>query len=144
MLQLILLFACLPAPATTASPATQPAENLALEQSAPTDDGRGTPYKVDKADNICGLLEPRQLTSPAKVDYQALLEATSEYQEITKNKIDPNSAKGIELLTKARTRIRDACEAIRVKGNYCSIWKVIERRDGTAVDDITDQVKKAL
>ena len=25
------------------------------------DDGRGTPYKVEKLDNICGLSEPRQL-----------------------------------------------------------------------------------
>ncbi|MEZ5975180.1 MAG: hypothetical protein R3F33_12360 [Planctomycetota bacterium] len=109
-----------------------------------SDDGRGTPYKVDKADNICGLVEPRQLTSPVKVDYQALLEATSEHQELTRKKIDPTSAKGIELLAKARDRVRDACEAVRQAGNYCSVWKDIERRDGTQISDVTDLVKKSL
>ncbi len=111
------------------------------EQSGAVDDGRGTPYKVDKDDAICGLSEPRQLTNPAKVDYQALLDETGEIKELKRNKIDPSSAKGIELTTKARTRVRDACEVVRTNKSHCSIWKKIARRDRVAISDVTDAVK---
>lgn len=112
-----------------------------LVRSAAPDDGRGTPYKVDKDDAICGLSEPRQLTNPAKVDYQALLDETGEIKELKRNKIDPSSAKGIELTTKARTRVRDACEVVRTNKSHCSIWKKIARRDRVAISDVTDAVK---
>ncbi len=108
------------------------------------DDGRGTPYKVDKADNLCGLSEPRQLTAPAKVDYQTLLEATAEHIELTKKKIDPTSAQGIKLLAAAHERVVKACETVRVQGSHCSVWKSIERRDGTAIPDITATVQASL
>lgn len=109
--------------------------------AAAPDDGRGTPYKVDKDDTICGLSEPRQLTNPAKVDYQALMDETGEIKELKRNKIDPSSAKGIELTTKARTKVRDACEVVRTNKSHCSIWKKISRRDRVAIADVTDAVK---
>lgn len=112
--------------------------------TGPIDDGRGTPYIVDKDDAICGLSEPRQLTNPAKVDFDALLAATKEIKELKRNKISPSSAKGIELTTKARTRVRDACESIRTANGYCSIWKAISRRDRTAITDVTAAVKAQL
>ena len=56
------------------------------------DDGRGTPYVVNKSDNICGLDQPRQLTNPAVVDYDTLLAATPEAKKIAKDKIDPKSS----------------------------------------------------
>lgn len=108
------------------------------------DDGRGTPYIVNKSDNICGLDEPRQLTNPAKVDYEALLEATAEVKKIKKDKIDPKSSEGITLMTKARKRVLKACEAVRAADGYCSVWKDIKRRDKRAIDDITDAVKRKL
>ena len=108
------------------------------------DDGRGTPYKVDQADNLCGLTLPRQLTQPAKVDYQTLLEATAEHKKLKKKKIDPNSAEGIKLLAQAHDRVVKACETVRVQGGYCSVWKSIERRDGTPLPDITATVQKSL
>ena len=111
---------------------------------APDDDGRGTPFRVDKDDNICGLTEPRQLTHPAKVDHSALLDETSEMKELKRNKIDPNSAKGIELTTKARAKVRDACEKVRGDKAHCSIWKTIERRDKKPLPDVTEAVKQAL
>jgi len=120
-----------PAPGTHASP-------------TPDDDGRGTPYKVDRADNVCGLDEPRALTNPAKVDFQALIEATPEVAQIKKKKIDRDSAEGIRLLTEARTRVLRACETVRGTSGHCSVWKQITRRDGKAVDDITDQVRQEL
>ncbi len=108
------------------------------------DDGRGTPYVVTKSDNICGLDEPRQLTNPAVVDYDALLEATTEYKKIKKDKIDPTSSEGITLMTKARARVLKACESVRASQGHCSVWKVIKRRDKRAIDDITDDVKRQL
>ena len=112
-------------------------------QSAP-DDGRGTPYVVNKTDNICGLDQPRQLTKPAFVDYDALLAATPEAKKVAKDRIDPNSSQGITLMTKARARVLKACESARASGGYCSVWKVIRRRDGKAVSNITGTVKRLL
>lgn len=109
-----------------------------------TDDGRGTPYIVEKTDNICGLDEPKQLSNPAKVDYEALLEVTPQIKQMKKDKIDPNSARGIQLRTEAEALIRDTCEKLRVEKSYCSVWKKIERRDGTKVTDITEKVKKEI
>jgi hypothetical protein len=108
------------------------------------DDGRGTPYVVTKSDNICGLDEPRQLTKPAVVDYQALLEATDEHKKLIKDKIDETSSEGITLMTKARARVLKACEAVRASQGHCSVWKVIKRRDKRSIDDITDEVKRQL
>jgi len=117
----------------------------ALPAATPTvDDGRGTPYVVNKSDNICGLDQPRQLTNPAKVDYQALLDATPEAKKIKDDKIDPESSEGITLMTKARARVLKACESVRASQGHCSVWKVIRRRDGKALSDITDAVKRKL
>lgn len=108
------------------------------------DDGRGTPFVVLKADNICGLDEPRQITTPAKVDYDALLVETSEVKELKRNGIDPTSSKGITLMTKARSRVLKACETVRTELGYDSIWKSITRRDSRAIPDATDSVKAKL
>ncbi|MEM8710875.1 MAG: hypothetical protein AAGG01_07980 [Planctomycetota bacterium] len=119
-------------------------DGVPLEAASLADDGRGTPYEVMKSDNICGLDEPRQLTKPAVVDYQALIEATAEYKKLKKDKIDETSSEGITLMTKARARVLKACEAVRASQGHCSVWKVIKRRDKRAVDDITDDVKRQL
>lgn len=120
------------------------AESTTRCDAARGDDGRGTPYKVDKADNVCGLDEPRALTNPALVDYGALLDATPEAKLIKRRKIDPQSAEGIRLMTEARTRVLEACESVRGDLGHCSVWKKISRRDGTAVDDITAAVTKEI
>jgi hypothetical protein len=109
-----------------------------------SDDGRGTPYILEKADNICGLDEPKQLSNPAKVDYDALLEVTPQIKQMKRDKIDPNSAKGIQLRTEAEALVRDTCVKIRAEKNYCSVWKKIERRDGGKISDITEKVKKEI
>lgn len=108
------------------------------------DDGRGTPYVVNKVDNICGLSEPRQLTNPASVDYAALLAETAEMKKIAKDKIDPSSSEGITLTAKARSRVLSACETVRQSGGHCSVWKTIRRRDKRAITDVTDAVKRLL
>ncbi|MGD2016658.1 MAG: hypothetical protein PVJ89_00965 [Planctomycetota bacterium] len=116
----------------------------ALAAAGGRDDGRGTPYVVNKVDNICGLDEPRQLTNPALVDYSALMAETPELKKIKKDKIDPTSSEGITLTAKARSRVLSACESVRQSGGYCSVWKTIRRRDKKAVTDVTDAVKRLL
>jgi hypothetical protein len=99
---------------------------------------------ADKADNICGLDDPKTLSNPVKVDYDALLKATPEYKKIKDEKIDANSAEGIQLRQKAAERVRDACEKLRVAKSYCSVWKTIKHADGRSIPDVTDAVKDQL
>jgi len=98
----------------------------------------------DRSDNICGLDDPRMLSKPCKVDYDALLKATPEMKKIANDKIDPNSSEGINLRQKAVDRIRDKAEAIRSANGYCSVWKAISHKDGRSIPDITDLVKAQL
>lgn len=98
----------------------------------------------ERADNICGLDDARTLSNPAKVDYDALLKATPEYKKMRDERIDPNSAEGIQLRQKASERVRDACETLRADKGYCSVWKTIKNSDGRAVPDITDAVKEKI
>lgn len=116
-----------------------------VQQPAPVpDDGRGTPYIVDKSDNICGIDEPRAITNPAKVDVDALLASTPEVRQIKKKKITLDSAEGIHLMTKARRKVLAACEAVCTAEGHCSIWKKIERRDQRPVEDITLKAKAVI
>jgi hypothetical protein len=138
---LIVILAGIPA---SAEPLLRDAESEAVLAVGGRDDGRGTPYHVSKADNICGLDEPRQLTNPALVNYSVLLSATPEIKKIAKDKIDPTSSEGITLTAKARSRVLSACESVRQSGGYCSVWKTIRRKDKTAVPDVTDAVKRLL
>jgi hypothetical protein len=101
-------------------------------------------WVVDRADNICGLDDPKTLSKPAKVDYDALLKATPQYKKIRDNKIDPNSPEGIQLRQEGANKVRDACDKIRQQDGYCSVWKTIRHSDGRAVADITDLVKAQL
>lgn len=98
----------------------------------------------DRADNICGLDDPRMLSKPAKVDYDALLKATPEMKKITNDKIDPNSSEGINLRQRAVDRVRDKSESVRVAQGHCSVWKTIRHQDGRVIPDITDLVKAQL
>ena len=118
---------------------------------APKEEGRATPgyevgtgWIVDRADNICGLDDPKMLSKPAKVDYDALLKATPEMKKIKDDKIDPNSPQGIQLRQAAATRVQKAAEKVRTTDGYCSVWKTIRHQDGRVIPDITDAVKAQL
>jgi hypothetical protein len=104
----------------------------------------GTGWIVDRADNICGLDDPKMLSKPAKVDYDALLRATPEMKKIKDDKIDPNSPQGIQLRQAAATRVQTAAEKVRAADGHCSVWKTIRHQDGRAIPDITDAVKALL
>jgi hypothetical protein len=98
----------------------------------------------DRADNICGLDDPKMLSSPAKIDYDEVLKATPEMKKMRDDKIDPNSSEGIQLRQKGVDRVREKCDAVRTAKGYCSVWKTIRHQDGRVVPDITDQVKAQL
>ncbi|TDJ73270.1 MAG: hypothetical protein E2O39_05590 [Planctomycetota bacterium] len=109
-----------------------------------SDDGRGTDYILNRSDNICGLDNPRQLTRPAKIDYDVLLAETSEMKLMKKEKINASSPRGIQLRTAAAKKVSRACEKVRSDKSYCSVWKSIRRRDGKRIKDITTLVKKEI
>lgn len=95
-------------------------------------------------DNICGLRDPKQLSNPARVDFDAVLAATPELAKIAKDKIDPASAEGIQLRQAGIDRVTRACEALRAEIGYCSVWKTIRHSDGRSVPDVTESVKAKL
>ena len=132
------------APAVALGPA-QLSDPFVQGGSTPSaDDGRGTPYIVNKSESICGIDEPRAITKPAKVDYEALLAATPEVRRMKKRKIDRDSAEGIRLLSAARRKVLSACEKVRSSEGYDGVWKKIKRRDHKAVADITKKVKAEI
>jgi hypothetical protein len=104
----------------------------------------GTGWIVDRADNICGLDDPKMLSKPARVDYDGLIKATAEMKKIKDDKIDPNSPQGIQLRQAAATRVQKAADKVRAADGYCSVWKTIRHQDGRSVPDITDAVKAQL
>jgi len=103
-----------------------------------------TGWIVDRSDNVCGLDDPKMLSKPAKIDYDALLKATPEMKKIKDDKIDPNSPEGIQLRQAAASRVQKAAEKVRSTSGYCSIWKAIRHQDGRAIPDVTDTVKAQL
>ncbi len=124
----------------TQTATAQPAVSTSLAEGASVMAG----WVCDRADSICGLDDPKMLSKPAKVDYDALYKATSEYKKIRDDKIDPNSSEGIQLRQRAVDRIREKTESIRSQNGYCSVWKTVRHSDGRAIPDITDQVKALL
>ncbi len=104
----------------------------------------GTGWVVDRADNICGLDDPKMLSKPAKLDYDTLLRATPEMKKIKDDKIEPNSPQGIQLRQAGATRVQTAAEKVRAADGYCSVWKTIKHTDGRAIPDVTEAVKALL
>ncbi len=115
----------------------------ASEATSPASEAT-SPWIVDRADNICGLDDPRMLSKPARVDYDALLRATPEMKKMRDEKIDPNSSEGIQLRQAAVDRVLKACEKVRQSGGHCSVWKQIRHQDGRTIPDVSDLVREQL
>ena len=94
-----------------------------------------------QTDNICGLRETSQLSNPAKVDFEACVDATPEMRKVRDQGIDPSSPEGIQLRAAAVNRVTRACESVRSSNGHCSVWKEIRHRDGRSIPDLSDQVK---
>ena len=65
---------------------------------------------VKAEDSVCGLSQSRQLRKPAKVRFDDLLALTPEKKKLDRERIDPNSAKGLRLMNDARNRVPVAIE----------------------------------
>jgi len=101
-------------------------------------------WVVDEDDNICGIKDPKKVSNPAKVDYDALWEATPQIKKMKEKKIDPESTEGKALRSEAKTLVTKTCELLRSSGGYCGVWKSIKNEDGRTVPDITDDVKAKI
>lgn len=99
---------------------------------------------VEEADNVCGLTDPRQITNPAVIDYDELLEATSEMKEMKRKGIDKDSPEGQVLYNKAVDRVQRAASKVMKDKGYDSVWKKIKHRQGRTAPGITDSVKAQL
>lgn len=97
---------------------------------------------VRSEDNLCGLNDAKKLSNPGKLRYSELREATPEIKKMKEKHIDPTSPEGIQLKQAAVDRIRTAADAVRGERGHCSVWKKIRHKDGRAVPDLTDLVKK--
>ena len=89
----------------------------------------GRDWIVDKADNICGLRSPDQLSNPVLVQFDELLDATPEMKELKDEGIGRDTA---------------ACEKVRSANSYCSVWKTVRHKDGRQITDVTAKVKALL
>lgn len=101
-------------------------------------------WVADEDDNICGIKDLKKISNPAKVDYDALWEATPQIKKMKEKKIDPESTEGKALRSEAKTLVTKTCELVRSSGGYCGVWKSIKNEDGRTVTDITDDVKKKI
>ena len=127
-----------PAPVQAAeSPAAAPTAVPATEMGA-------RDWILKAENNICGLSDASQLSSPVVVDFAVLLDATPEYKKMRDQKISATSPEGIKLNNEAVNRIATQCEAVRAANGYCSVWKEIKHKDGRAITDVTDKVKALL
>ena len=92
-------------------------------------------------DNICGISDLKKVSNPARVSYDELLQATPQFEEMRRDRIDPQSTEGKALRNRAKTLVTKTCEVVRRSGGYCGVWKVIRHEDGRIAPDITDDVK---
>ncbi|MCP3914698.1 MAG: hypothetical protein GY711_03960 [bacterium] len=97
-------------------------------------------YIAKREDNVCGPRHVRQLSNPARVDYDRLIAATPESKRMKKEGIDPSSPEGLILRSRGAKRVLDACQRVRREARHCSIWRAIRRRDGKPIPDVTDLV----
>jgi hypothetical protein len=124
-LHLILSLASLIAPATESAAPAGPAANVVAESHPLSAFAKANRDWIAKStDNVCGLKEASQVSNPAVVDWQSLLEATPEVRKLRSEKIAEDSPEGIQ--------------------GHCSVWKAIRHKDGRAVTDLTDLVKAQL
>lgn len=101
-------------------------------------------WVADEDDNICGIKDLKKISNPAKVDYDALWDATPQIKKMKEKKIDPESTEGKALRSEAKTLVTKSCELVRSAKGYCGVWKTIKNEDGRTVPDLTDDVKAKI
>ncbi len=138
MLAVLLMGGLAAFPAVAADPGTAAGELGASVIEALSD------WVVKSGDNVCGVTDARQISNPAKVRYQDLLNATSSMKDMKRKGIKPDSPEGQILHNKAVDSVRKAADTVKNSKGHCSVWKKIRNRKGVAVTDITAEVKKHL
>mgnify|MGYP001159996524 FL=1 len=98
-------------------------------------------WVVEAEDSVCGVVEARQIRKPGKVDFDRLVDLTPEGKRVRRDRIDPNSAEGVRLLNRAKSRVRDASAVIMKRQGYDSVWKRISSKKGAYIADLTAYVE---
>jgi hypothetical protein len=106
--------------------------------------GVSSGWIVNESDNVCGVRPARQVTNPASVRYDELLESTPEIQRMKRESIQRDSAQGQVLYAAAVDRVSKAAKRVMGAQAYCSVWKQIRHSDGRQVPDISIEVKAEL
>lgn len=104
----------------------------------------GSDWVVKTSNSVVGVSQARQITNPAKVDYEKLMKATPEMKTLRKEGIEKTSARGQTLVTAAQSRIRRVSRTVMTEKGHCSVWKKISHKKGKAVTDLTETIKKKL
>lgn len=99
---------------------------------------------VDESENVCGVRASRQITNPASVRYDEVLEATPEVQRMKREGISRESAQGQVLHAAAVDRVSKAARRVMGSRSHCSVWKQIRHSDGRMAPDISAEVKAEL
>lgn len=90
---------------------------------------------------------PKDFSNPAEVDLGKVIEATPEYQEITKKRIEPGTGKYWILTQQAKTRALRAVDAVAEDSEYDLIAEkgyLGNLKSPIVAEDITKQVLKEL
>lgn len=98
-------------------------------------------WVIQAEDSVCGVVEARQIRKPAKVDFDRLVDLTPEGKKILRDRIDLDSAEGVRLMNRAKSRVRDASAIIMKRQGYDSVWKDISSKKGTYISDLTAYVE---
>ncbi|MFK7742224.1 MAG: hypothetical protein AB8H80_18060 [Planctomycetota bacterium] len=85
-------------------------------------------------------------SAPATVDHKKLRAATPEWQKIEANGIDPDSARGRQLISKMNKRIRKAVQSVANAESRDLVTRESDLKDdrGREVVDLTDAVVDKL
>lgn len=81
-------------------------------------------------------------TAPATIDDEKVRDATPEWQQITNEDIDVESARGKQLLVKMNQRIREAVKSVAATESRDMVTRKRDLKDdqGREVVDLTDKV----
>ena len=88
--------------------------------------------------------DPKDAKKHGSVTLAAVFNATSAYQQIKRDKIDPDSARYLVLLKKANNQIQIACAILNERSGYDLIAENSFYAEGEKVDDVTPQLIKII
>jgi hypothetical protein len=121
--------------------AAAPVRKVAVGALGDISAATGVDWIVEAEDSVCGVHEARQIQKPAKVRFDHLVAITPEGRKLKRDRIDPDSAEGVRLTNRAKSRVRDAASVIMKRQGFDSVWKRISSRKGAYIVDVTAYVE---